>query len=292
MCFEHCKHALFTDECIYYFEFKGFFPWLGKKNCLSKRKKNRFEFNDKNWKWVKQSVNFAPQDILRFSMWTIADSTVSAVSGSGQFIGFTQQNPNNKNKHRFVFTLMFVLSHVRTHTDNTASFWLLRSAHFRKRNRIDDDNIIESLFHCNSRDHSQYSQVISTRIAVLSIYFVCKIQQFNNFFSGFFLFGFSRQNISKNTKNKKGIPKEKLTIIMCVRCHPQSRKYWVFGCGTFFTLFAILVGLLWPGIANYALRMVSGLKCNQLIIEFQSALKWDSIWATSVFCGDRKLHRQ
>ncbi|XP_055308069.1 protein croquemort isoform X3 [Sitodiplosis mosellana] len=47
---------------------------------------------------------------------------------------------------------------------------------------------------------------------------------------------------------------------MCFRCHPQSRKYWVFGCGTFFMLFAIIVGLLWPTTANWLLRKELELK--------------------------------
>ncbi|XP_031627454.1 protein croquemort-like isoform X2 [Contarinia nasturtii] len=47
---------------------------------------------------------------------------------------------------------------------------------------------------------------------------------------------------------------------MCLRCHPQSRKYWVFGCGTFFVLLALIVGLLWPAIANLILHKQLELK--------------------------------
>lgn len=82
-------------------------------------------------------------------------------NGSGQFIGSTQQ-PNNKNKHRFVSTLAFVVCVVSfavfTHT-NTQHNKRLTTAQcaFSKTKLYREMIIIESLFHCNSRDHSIFA---------------------------------------------------------------------------------------------------------------------------------------
>lgn len=58
-------------------------------------------------------------------------------------------------------------------------------------------------------------------------------------------------------KHSKKLIEEELTAKMCLQCHPKSRKYWVFGCGTFFMFLAIFFGFLWPIIANFILRNVS-----------------------------------
>lgn len=47
---------------------------------------------------------------------------------------------------------------------------------------------------------------------------------------------------------------------MCVNCSATKKKYWVFGCSTFFLLFALLIGLLWPIIATSILHKV---KCEK-----------------------------
>lgn len=41
---------------------------------------------------------------------------------------------------------------------------------------------------------------------------------------------------------------------MCCRCCVEKRKIWLFGCGTFFLLFALVLGLVWPVVITNMLH--------------------------------------
>lgn len=173
--------------------------------------------------------------------------TIHTVSGDGgQFIGFTQQKIIKIN------IIWLCLCHQYKHNEfsTTAHFemminWIVFSLQF-----WDHFKIRKSY-----QPESQYE---------IHIYLCIKFNKFKWFFLVPLFFRFSRQNNNNNKNNNRNKEEQQLTVNMCVRCHPQSRKYWVFGCGTFFMLLAIVVGLLWPIIAKYALRSVS-IEWNKLI---------------------------